>query len=268
MAPAPVSDDEGAAATEPGTGRGPSAGRGRRTRRPRRHTHAPRARMLTDARPLLENIPGLSASRKLPLLLLASPRFLVQMQRTVGRLPCHANATLSLPRRRAPISSAHAPAGAAATTARFELAATRSGTDRQTDRQAVSKSWAGVANLQVNFVLDLERWLVVLRWPDAEEEEEAARAAACTRCWAWPATAPTPTCAAPTASSPWSVTSSVSSASLGPVGLLCFAQRSRLCCWCWCLWAEMAPGQVRWELRRQRRRGQGQVSEDPGSLRR
>ena len=173
------------------------------------------------------------------------------MQRTVGRLPCHANAILSLPRRRAPISSAHAPAGAAATTARLDLAAT--------DRQQVVGGAAGI-------VVDLERWLVVLRWPDAEEE--AARAAACTRCWAWPATAPTPTCAAPTASSPWSVTSSVFSASLGPVGLLCFAQRSRLCCWCWCLWAEMAPGQVRWELRRQRRRGQSQVSEDPGSLRR
>ncbi|KAG0537761.1 hypothetical protein BDA96_03G175600 [Sorghum bicolor] len=50
-----------------------------------------------------------------------------------------------------------------------------------------------------------------------------------------------------------------------PTLLLC----SLVCnspCWCW--WAEMAPRQVRWELRRQHERGQGQVSEDPGSLRR
>jgi hypothetical protein len=40
------------------------------------------------------------------------------------------------------------------------------------------------------------------RWPDAEEVARVA----CTRRWAWPATAPTPSCAAPTASSPWSVT--------------------------------------------------------------
>ena len=88
-------------------------------------------------------------------------------------------------------------------------------------------------------------FLLVLRWLDAEEE--AARAAACTRCWAWLATALMPTCATPTASSPWSVTSSVLSASLCPVRLLCFAQRSQLCCSAhWCVIVHVGVGGQKW----------------------
>lgn len=65
------------------------------------------------------------------------------------------------------------------------------------------------------------------RWPDAEEVARVA----CTRRWAWPATAPTPSCAAPTASSPWSVTVTSPPLTLlltaSPVRrLLCFGRKS------------------------------------------
>jgi len=115
----------------------------------------------------------------------------------------------------APISSAHAPAQ--------QPRHGSSSRSRRLDRGQAASRRRGC-----RFRPRPRTLVACLRWPDAEE---AARAAACTRCWAWPATAPTPSCAVPTASSPWLVTSALTlllllGVSSSPVRLPCFAQRS------------------------------------------